>query len=242
MVSTRSKTAKQTHLEDFAPTNKTSPTSRSKPQKKQSTAASRKRKASESGTQKNAKKPKTTASPSKNEITINRAPVLTLWSATVTHFLYPSLSWSTCLSAGSAISAICAISKGRSIGMISEPDEEQKEERKKKKESDVGFEELEVMHFKLKMKDGIAFVGRKKQSGSEGALKGKFGDAYENVRGVFEEGLEKWREGKREKDLDEKAFRMYEKFRPEVPVGQRGWGRKGVLDLEKVGRVIGEVL
>ena len=31
--------------------------------------------------------------------------------------------------------------------------------------------------------------------------------------------------------LNRVGFRLYERFRPEVPEGARGWGAKGVLDL-----------
>jgi hypothetical protein len=140
------------------------------------------------------------------------------------------------LSAGKAISAICAIARGRSIGTISEPDvdDSKKEDKKKQIEAD----ELEVMHFKLRVKDGVVFFGGKAQSGSEDTLKGKFGDHYDDVRGVFDKGLQKW--GERKEELDKLAFGMYESFRPEVPKGQKGWGRKGILDLEKIREVIGD--
>lgn len=245
MVTTRSKAGKQTDLEDFAgsakpqATKKTSPATKSKPQNNvpNPPASSKKRKASEVEPKRNClKKSKTTPSSSNNEIKINRAPVLTLWSASLAHFLHPSLKWSTCLSAGKAISAICAVAKGRSIGTISEPDIDDSKKKDKKKQ--IEADELEVMHFKLKVKDGIVFFGGKAQSGSEDALKGRFGDRYDDVRGAFEEGLQKW--GERKEELDKLAFGMYEGFRPEVPKGQKGWGRKGVLDLEKVSEVIRE--
>ena len=35
-------------------------------------------------------------------------------------------------------------------------------------------------------------------------------------------------------DLNRVGFRLYKRFRPEVPEGARGWGAKGVLDLERV--------
>jgi hypothetical protein len=129
------------------------------------------------------------------------------------------------------------VAKGRSIGTISEPDvddSKKKDEKKKQIEAD----ELEVMHFKLRLKDGIVFLGGKAQNGSEDALKRKFGDHYDDVRGVFDESLQKW--GERKEELDKLAFGMYEEFRPEVPKGQRGWGRKGILDLEKTRRIIGD--
>ena len=35
-------------------------------------------------------------------------------------------------------------------------------------------------------------------------------------------------------DLNTRAFKYYEGFRPEVPTGERGWGAKGVLDLKRI--------
>jgi hypothetical protein len=35
-------------------------------------------------------------------------------------------------------------------------------------------------------------------------------------------------------DLNEQAFHLYERFRPEVPADERGRGAKGILDLAKV--------
>ncbi|UCE48109.1 MAG: hypothetical protein JSW47_21240, partial [Phycisphaerales bacterium] len=31
--------------------------------------------------------------------------------------------------------------------------------------------------------------------------------------------------------LATRAFSLYERFRPEIPRGKRGWGAKGILDL-----------
>jgi hypothetical protein len=36
------------------------------------------------------------------------------------------------------------------------------------------------------------------------------------------------------KELATRAYTLYEKFRPAVPTGTRGWGAKGELDLEKL--------
>ena len=36
------------------------------------------------------------------------------------------------------------------------------------------------------------------------------------------------------KELAAEAFHLYERFRPEVPSDERGWGAKGVLDLAKI--------
>lgn len=171
-----------------------------------------------------------------DSILINRAPVLELWAASVASFLYPNISWETCLSAGSAISTLCAISKGRSIGTIDKPDpaaaEKKREERQQRAQND-DLDELEVMGFHLKLKAGQALVSEKPKKANEAALQKKFGgEAYERVRFTFHEALQSWKG--REEDLDVQAFHHYEDFRPTVPKGQKGWGRKGMLNLQAV--------
>ena len=37
-----------------------------------------------------------------------------------------------------------------------------------------------------------------------------------------------------EDDLTEAAYKLYEKFRPKIAAGKRGWGQKGELDLDLV--------
>lgn len=171
-----------------------------------------------------------------DSILINRAPVLELWAASVTSFLYPKIPWETSLSAGSAISTLCAISKGRAIGTIEKPDpgaaEKKREERRQRSESDE-LDELEVMGFHLKLEEGQALVGDKPKKTNEPALIKKFGEeAYEKAKNAFEKALKSW--SGREEDLNAQAFHHYEDFRPTVPKGQKGWGRKGTLNLQAV--------
>lgn len=169
----------------------------------------------------------------KDVIIINRSPVLDLWAASVTHFLYPDLSWDTCLSAGSAVASLCAMSKGKSIGIYgtSEDTAERREKKAKEREDKEELDDLEVMHFTMPFKDGLVVLGKDKKKANEAALKTKYGgeDEYARVKSVFEECLDTWKDSKEE--LNKKAFGMYEKFRPNVAAGQRGWGRKGELSL-----------
>lgn len=252
MVSTRSKTA-QTHLEDFAtkggaakakgrkgaapqkPSSKSDTQASTSKKRKSDTVAApatKKTKSAKASSQKAA--PKDENEPS--AVIINRAPVLQLWAACVTHLIYPSLPWSTCLSAGSAISTICAVAKGRSIGTISERDESEQKQRKreeeKRKQKDLDV--IHVMQFKLKLQDGLALVGSepKGKPGNEEPLRKKFGEQYDSVKTSFEAALESWKGD--EEELNKKAFGFYEEFRPTVKSGQKGWGRKGELSLEKV--------
>jgi hypothetical protein len=178
-----------------------------------------------------------------SNILINRSPVLQLWSACVAHFIYPQLPWDTCLSAGSAISTICAVAKGRSIGTIESSDitDDKKRKREEAKEKNKGLHTIDVMHFHLKLKDGRALVGSQGpgKPAAEEPLRKKFGEKeYAETRKVFGECLQYWK-GK-EKELNQKAFGFYEHFRPQVSGGQKGWGRKGELSLEKVRSTIVE--
>lgn len=171
---------------------------------------------------------------SSNVIMINRAPVLDLWATTVTHFLYPDLPWITCLSAGSAISALCAVSKGRAVGLIDSKDED----GSKSKESQAKeLEEISVMGFNLKLKENLVVVGNDKKPANEDAQKKKFGEQqYEKAKSAFQDALSSWDDDK--DGLNKKAFHFYEQFRPTVAQGQKGWGRKGELVLDTVGEVV----
>lgn len=136
------------------------------------------------------------------------------------------------------MSSICAIAKGRSIGTLPEKDnsasKQEKRERAEKEQKDL--DEIEIMHFKLKIKDGLAVVGgdEKGKPGGEDALRKKFGgdELYSKVKDVFGTALESWKG--EEEELNRRAFHMYERFRPDVRKGQKGWGRKGELSLDTV--------
>ena len=58
-------------------------------------------------------------------------------------------------------------------------------------------------------------------------LAAKFGDALPAAR----RAMEALARALEPEDLGERAFALYEAFRPAVPKGARGWGAAGVLDL-----------
>jgi hypothetical protein len=93
------------------------------------------------------------------------------------------------------------------------------------------------MGFHLKLTDGQALVGDKPKKANESALVKKFGEeAYERVKAAFTETLQLWTG--QEEELNARAFHYYEDFRPTVPKGQKGWGRKGILNLQIVKDVV----
>jgi hypothetical protein len=61
-------------------------------------------------------------------------------------------------------------------------------------------------------------------------LEKKFGEALEDVRAAMQELA-----GSYEPDeLAKQAYALYEKFRPEIPEGKKGWGAAGDLDLDRI--------
>lgn len=237
---------KQNHDGDTKSHNRVSPAARKRKQKQESEPA-----AASDGDQKQSHITQSgdiTASeaPEHKPIIINRAPVLQLWSACVAQKLYPNLSWPTCLAIGSAISTLCAISKGRSIGVMEPPDtadgerKEHKEAQKRRDEAGADDEVL-VMGFRLLIKNEEVLLQGKPRRGSDGPLKAKFGgdDGYARVKDAMDRALASWT-GRDEdlKELNKRAFHMYEAFRPSVQSGQGGWGRKGELSIDKIKEVV----
>ena len=167
------------------------------------------------------------------KIKINRAPVLTLWATIVAERLGYNKNES--LTFGKAVAGLNAQSKGRRLGIYEEKSEdEKKEEKKKEKPAKVEFIEL--------LGRGIPAV--KTSTGMRAAIKGeeidpqsvekylqqKFGDELDEARTA----MEKLAKAYTPKQLESEAYGLYEKFRPKIPVGTKGWGAKGNLDLEQI--------
>ena len=66
-------------------------------------------------------------------------------------------------------------------------------------------------------------------------LEGKFGDALDEVY----EAMEELAKSLTPSELAEKAYHLYERFRPEIPPGRRGWSASGKLDLDGIGEMTG---
>lgn len=261
MPTTRSASKKQTKLDDYgldkdnepgAVASSSPPADQPKSRNARSGNPASKRKSAATEVGRDSKRPKpdssTTSTLKQNQsqdtdtpdldkpISINRSPVLQLWAATVANFLHPDETWATCLSIGSSISTLCAISKGRAIGKIEPKDSTSESKDKSKNGGDTHDDtrELEVMGFNLHIKDGAVVVDGKTKPTKEHLLQGKYGgeEEYTNVKKVMEEALRVWSDDKDQ--LDTKAFHMYEQFRPSTAAGSAGWGRKGQLDLHQV--------
>ncbi len=169
----------------------------------------------------------------KKKIKINRAPVLTLWAAIVAERL--GYNKSEALTFGKAVAGLNAQSKGRRLGIYEEKTEEKKEQEKKK-EKPVKLEFIGLLGRgvpAVKTPQGLraAIKGEPIHAGSvESYLQQKFGDDLDEARAAMEELAKAYTP----KQLEGKAYDLYEKFRPEIPEGKKGWGAKGELDLDYI--------
>ena len=167
------------------------------------------------------------------KIKINRAPVMTLWATIVAERL--GYNKETALTLGKAVAGLNAQSKGRKLGIYEEKSEEEKE-KEKKKEKPAKVEFIEILGRgvpAVKTPKGLraAIQGEAIHAGSvETYLKQKFKDDLDEARAA----MEKLAKAFTPKQLESKAYSLYEKFRPEIPEGTKGWGAKGELDLEYI--------
>jgi hypothetical protein len=167
------------------------------------------------------------------KIKINRAPVLTLWATVVAERL--GYDEDTALTLGKAVAGLNAQSKGKKLGIYEEKSEdEKKEDKRKEKTAKPEFIEL--------LGRGIPAV--KTPKGLRAAIKGepihaesvqtyleqKFKDDLDDTR----KAMKKLAKAYTPKQLESKAYALYEKFRPEIPEGVKGWGAKGELDLDYI--------
>jgi len=163
------------------------------------------------------------------KIKVNRAPVLTLWAAVVAERL--GHSEAEALTLGKALAGLNAQSKGRRLGIYAP---------RSKAEADVGTKEVPSPSETIELMGRQIPVVRTRQ-GLRAADKGeamepasvrrylesKFGDHLADVQQAMSDLAKSYPPA----ELASHAFTLYEKFRPQVPQGERGWGAAGDLDL-----------
>jgi hypothetical protein len=165
---------------------------------------------------------------------INRAPVLTLWAAVVGERL--GLPRATALGCGQAVAGMNAYSKGMRLGIHAPPAERPHEPPPKPAGVTGAIRDVPLLGRIVHVgetKDGPRAISKGefvKPATVERYLSGKFGDRLAEVEAAMAELAESLPP----KDLAARAFHLYERFRPEVPPDERGWGAKGVLDLARI--------
>jgi len=166
-------------------------------------------------------------------LTINRAPVLTLWAAVVAERL--GFSHDEALTLGKAVAGLNAYSKGKALGLFA-PTPADVRTKRAAQAARVGVFQVALLHRAvpvMQTPQGLRAVAKEKPiepKSVERYLAGKFGDALSSVSTTMAE-LARSRDAE---TLAAEAYSLYERFRPEIPAGEAGWGAAGTLSLAKI--------
>jgi len=164
-------------------------------------------------------------------ISINRAPVLTLWAAMVAQRL--GFDEDEALTFGKAVAGLNAQAKGRRLGIFKPHEEKATKAREKERGEKFLVEVCGRPVPATNTDEGIRAVRGTQVIEPDGVrryLEGKFGEKLRAVRSA----MQKLAKAYKPKELAHDAYPLYERFRPSIPEGVRGWGAKGDLDLELI--------
>jgi hypothetical protein len=168
----------------------------------------------------------------KKTITINRAPVLTLWAAVVAERL--GFDRKEALTLGRAVAGLNAYSKGVALGLFQPSVKTVDKHREALKHGEVL--RVDLLHRAIpvtRTPAGLRALSKEKPISPENVdryLKSKFGDALSDARAA----MAKLARSMPAQTLAARAYPLYEKFRPAIPAGVKGWGAKGALDLDQI--------
>jgi hypothetical protein len=165
------------------------------------------------------------------KVTINRAPVLTLWSVVVAEALgFPR---ATALTLGKSVAGKGAFAKAKRIGIA----EERAPADKKRSPVEPKFVVLMGIEIPvLETKEGMRAIAEGKPTDPKAVekyLQQKFGEKLDEV----EASMRMLAVSRTKARLAAEAFSLYEKFRPAIPPGAQGWGKAGVLDTATIGKL-----
>jgi hypothetical protein len=166
------------------------------------------------------------------QVKVNRAPVLTLWAAVVAERL--GFDRDEALTMGRAVAGLNAYAKGKSLGIFKPAPEGVRRERKRLREGTAMH--VELLHRAVpvvRTASGLRALSKDKPIAHDSVqryLEAKFGETLAAV----EAAMRALAGSLPSDELADRAYELYEAFRPEVPAGTRGWGAAGVLDLARI--------
>jgi len=172
-------------------------------------------------------------------VPVNRAPVLALWATVVAERLgYPP---ETALTLGRAVCSASARTKARRLGMMNDA---QKAVGRRAAAAGLkpGVQIVRLLGREVPVLAAADGTLRADDNGKPASAKSvqtyiarAFGDRLAEVR----EAMEAVAASLPPKELTRIGFRLYERFRPDVPVGAEGWGAKGGLRIERIRSAVG---
>lgn len=165
-------------------------------------------------------------------IMMNRAPVLTLWASIVAERL--GFDHLAALSLGKGMAGLTAQKKGQRLGIFKPAEAPGGGPPKRAGLGEDFWVELCGRPVPAKhTTEGIRAVVKDRPidpAKVEVYFQGKFGPNLAAVRQAMQELAAAFEP----EALAERAYSLYEAFRPQIPSGKRGWGAQGVLDLDVI--------
>jgi len=171
------------------------------------------------------------------QIIVNRAPFLCLWAAVVARRL--GFQEGEALSLAKAFTGLTAQSKAQRLG-LSQPRPEVEREVIRAEREAKGAEYIEFLDRYIpviRTAEGIRALSGTSPISPESTrryLAQKFGENLELV----EKKLTELAETCEPAELAGSAMDIYMRIRPRVPEGKAGWGKEGILDLDKIDDLI----
>jgi hypothetical protein len=167
---------------------------------------------------------------------VNRAPVLTLWAAIVAERLgHPE---ETALTLGAAVGGTAARAKARRLGLAEDHPEEDGQRRR----GDAGEQRSTVrllgreIPVSRSSDDGPLLAAHDGRPQSPASVRAYLARAFGDRLGEVRAAMEALAASLPPDELNRIGFRLYERFRPEVPEGVEGWGAKAVFDIGRIER------
>jgi hypothetical protein len=167
-------------------------------------------------------------------INVNRAPVLTLWATVVAERLgHPP---ETALTLGRFVAGSSARAKARRLG-ISDEKQDADERHAKAAELKPRRQTVRLLGRDIPVLaagDGTLRADDDGRPASDKSVRAyiarAFGDRLADARAA----MDALAASLPPEELNRVGFRLYERFRPDVPEGAQGWGAKGELRVERI--------
>lgn len=181
------------------------------------------------------------------EIRVNRAPVLTLWAAVVAERL--GYDPDAAITLGRAVAGSSARVKARAIGLEEHRHWDEQEDRHGDEQEEGTRGVAKPAEHRAAPARTVHLLGRdvpvvEGKSGlraldhdhaaSPGPARAYVERAFGEHLPAVRRAMERLAASLPPEALNRVGFHLYERFRPEVPAGARGWGAKGVLDLKRI--------
>ena len=164
---------------------------------------------------------------------VNRAPVLTLWAAVVAERLgHPE---ETALTLGAAVAGTAARAKVRRLGIAEDRPEDDGQRRRG--DAAEGSRAVRLLGREIlvsRSDGGVLLAAHEERPQSPASVRNYLARAFGGRLGEVRSAMEALAASLPPDELNKVGFRLYERFRPEVPEGVEGWGKKAVLDIGRI--------